>query len=139
MAKDSSRLERALLQGVVDANLSLPFSGDNMPFDRPDDGTPWGRALVLPSQPSVFTLGDDGEDAHAGVLQIDLNYPLMQGTADVSAKADEVEEFFKAGRRLQYSGAEVLILSCGRSRGREVDGWYRVSMTVSWSARVPRN
>lgn len=132
-------LRGALMQGVEDSPLGLPFAVENAPFDKPEDKSPWASTFVLMNLPSVATLGSEGQDAHDGILQIDLNYPLMTGEAAVTAKADELTDFFKAGKRLAHLGVELIVTSCGRSRGREVDGWYRVSMTVSWSARVPRN
>lgn len=134
-----SGLRGALMQGVEDSPLDLPCAVENSPFEKPMDQSPWASAFVLPNQPSVATLGSEGQDAHDGILQIDLNYPLMTGEAAVTAKADELSDFFKAGKRLAHGGVELTVVSCGRSRGREVDGWYRVSMTVTWEARVPRN
>lgn len=134
-----SGLDGALMQGVVDSPLAIPFAFPNAPFDKPTGGQPWANVFVLANQPSVATLGHEGEDAHDGILQIDLNYKLLSGTEAVTAKADELTDFFKAGKRLAHGGIEVTVASCGRSRGREVDGWYRVSMTITWSARVPRN
>ena len=134
-----SGLRGALMRGVEDSPLGLPYAAENSPFTKPTDQSPWASAFVLMNQPSVATLGDEGQDAHDGILQIDLNYPLMTGEAAVTAKADELSDFFKAGKRLAHSGVELTVASCGRSRGREVDGWYRVSMTVTWFARVSRN
>jgi hypothetical protein len=139
MANPYAGLRKALMQGVQDSPLALPCAVENAPFDKPTDQSPWASAFVLMNQPSVATLGAEGQDAHDGVLQIDLNYPLMTGEAAVTAKADELSDFFKAGKRLANSGVELTVASCGRSRGREVDGWYRVSMTVTWFARVSRN
>ena len=139
MANAYGGLRGALMQGVVDSPLGLPCAVENSPFEKPTDQSPWASAFVLPNQPSVATLGSEGQDAHDGILQIDLNYPLMTGEAAVTAKADELSDFFKAGKRLAHSGVELTVASCGRSRGREVDGWYRVSMTVTWFARVSRN
>lgn len=136
---ESSKLNAALMQGVVDCALALPLAVENAKFDKPTDGSPWAAVFIIPNQPSVATLGDEGEDAHDGIVQIDLNYPLGKGEAAVRAKADQVASFFKAGKRLPYQGVFATVSSCGRSRGREVDGWYRVSMTVTWFARVPRN
>jgi len=128
------------MQGVVDATLGMPIGIENASFpNKPTDGSPWAAVFILPNQPSVATLGYEGEDAHDGIVQIDLNYPLGKGEAAVRAKADQVASFFKAGRRLSYQGAYATVSSCGRSRGREVDGWYRVSMTITWFARIPRN
>lgn len=134
-----SGLRKALMQGVEDSPLGLAYAVENSPFNKPTDQSPWAAVHLLPNQPSVATLGDEGQDAHDGIMQIDLNYPLNTGEAAVTAKADELTDFFKAGKRLAHSGVELTVASCGRSRGREVDGWYRVSMTVTWFARVSRN
>lgn len=138
MAK-TDKLTSALLQGVVDCNLGLVTALENTKFNKPTGATPWAAVFILYNPPFVATLGHEGEDGHDGVLQIDLNYPLGNGEGAVRAKADAVAEFFFAGRRLPHQGVFATVTSCGRSRGREVDGWYRVSMSVVWSARIPRN
>lgn len=134
-----SGLRKALMTGVETSPLSLPYASENAPFHKPMGQNPWAATFILINQPSVATLGDEGQDAHDGILQIDLNYPLMTGESAVTAKADELSDFFKAGKRFAHSGVELIVVSCGRSRGREVDGWYRVSMTIFWSARISRN
>lgn len=135
-----SGLDKALRQSVIDANMSLPYAPvENFPFEKPSALLPWAAIFILENQPSVATLGHEGQDAHDGILQIDLNYPLNSGTAAVTAKADQLTDFYKAGKRFAHSGVELTVTSCGRSRGREVDGWYRVSMTIPWFARVSRN
>lgn len=126
------------MQGVVDSPLDLPFAVENSPFDKPAGGAPWAATFILANQPRVATLGSQGQDDHNGILQIDLNYPLMTGESAVMAKADELAVFFKAGKRLALSGIELMVTSCGCSRGREAEGWYRVSVTVTWVARVSR-
>lgn len=139
MASPFSGLRSALMQGVADSPLAIPYSGENEPFDGKPTDSPWASVFVLPNQPSPATLGSEGQDAHDGVLQIDLNYPLMAGEADVMSKADELSSFFHAGKNLVSGATGLTVISCGRSRGREVDGWYRVSMTIAWEARVSRN
>lgn len=134
----NTNLRAALIQGCVDS-VGLPTKFENMPFDKPEGQSPWAAAYVLPSAVFVATLGHEGENDHNGLLQIDLNYPLLTGEADVMSKADELENFFQAGKRLVHAGVELTVQSCYRGSGREVDGWYRVSVTVTWDARVPRN
>lgn len=138
-ANPFSGLRKALVQGVEDSPLDLPYAAENSPFSKPTDQSPWAAVHIFMNQPSVATLGAEGQDAHDGIMQIDLNYPLNTGEAAVTAKADGLTDFFKAGKRLAHSGVELTVSSCGRSRGREVEGWYRVSMTVTWFARVSRN
>lgn len=134
-------IDTALLQAVVDANLGLPIAQENAPFDKPTDGSPWAAAFVVPSPGGVraVTCGEQGEDEQVGYMQIDLNYPLHRGVAAARTKGDAVSEHFPLGRALSHGVARVTVASCSRSRGLEVDGWYRVSITVSWYARVPRN
>ncbi len=139
MTDHISSIDSALHKGVVDCDLGLPTAVANSPFDKPPGGAPWAAVHVLPNPTRPATLGDGGEDAHDGIMQIDLNYAPGTGRAEVLSKAGEVASFFKAGTRLQHGGVTVTVASCSRSRGREVDGWYRVSMTVAWYARTPRN
>lgn len=140
MANPYAGLRAALMQGAVSAlGSDFPLAQDNAPFDDKPSSGPWAAAFPFINQPSVATLGSEGQDAFDGILQIDLNYPLNTGEAAVTAKADGLYQYFKAGKRLAYSGVELTVTSCGRSRGREVDGWYRVSMTISWFSRVSRS
>lgn len=141
MATHNEDIDKALLQSYEDLGLGLPVTMENIQFDKPTDGSPWVGVWVIPSTNGVraVTCGSYGEDEHVGILQVDLNYPLLKGVADVRAVADQVASFYTAGKRLTHGRAKVTVTSCSRSRGREVDGWYRVSMTISWYARVPRN
>jgi hypothetical protein len=140
MSAAFDKLSKALIQGAVDAlPAGFPLAGENLPFDKPTDGSRWGAVFVFHNPPSPATLGDEGEDAHDGFMQIDLNHKALSGDAASNALADQVAAYFKAGRPLVNGGVKATVVSCGRSRGREVDGWYRVSMTVTWRSRVPRN
>ena len=123
------------------------FADENTAFENqafePTPGTPWAQLFLVPSQPSAASLGDSGLDEHTGFLQIDLNYPINEGTGAINIKADEIRAHFKAGARFvddefSQDPQSVLIRSCGRSNGRNVNGWYRVSITVFWSAWTQR-
>lgn len=135
----NTNLRAALVQGLLDMPVGLPTQYPNMPFEKPSAQEPWARAFILPNTPYVATLGAEGEDGHDGIMQVDLNYPLETGEADVMSKADQFDDFFKAGKRLVHGGVSLTVTSCGRSDGREVDGWYRVSISVAWTSRVARN
>lgn len=128
------------MQGVIDCDMGLPFAVENAPFDKPAE-TPWASVWIVPSPGGVraVTCGDAGEDEHVGIVQVDLNYPMRRGTRDQRLMCDKLATFFVAGRRMISGLANVLVVSCDKSMGREVDGWWRVSMTVTWRARVARN
>lgn len=131
-------IRKALYQAVVNCGLGIPVAGDNMPFDKPTPPTPWAAARILPGQASAVTLGGSGEDEHRGILQLDLNYGLRLGEAELMEKIGVVAGYFVAGLKLTYGSTVVYIRSCSRSQGREVDGWWRVSISVVWWARHAR-
>jgi len=110
-------------------------SYENAAFVKPSITTPWASVFIVPNQPSVESFEADG---HTGFMQVDVNYPANTGTGAAITKADSVAQYFKAGTRIAYGGQQVQIQSCGRSQGRPVDGWYRVSLTINWTAYVPR-
>ncbi len=110
---------------------------ENRPFTPPKD-EPWATFWFFPVQPVVASLGAGGADEQRGFAQIDLNYPQGDGVADIGAKAVAIGIVFKAGARFAYSGQEVVILSCGCSEGRIVNGYYRVSITIQFYAHITR-
>lgn len=129
-------LEKALLTGVVGCALGMPVALENAPFDKPSG--PWAATFIIANQPSPRTLGDGGEDEHDGILQIDVNYPRLSGRAATLAMVGQITSYFYAGRALVYGATTVRVSSCGKPRSREVDGWYRTSLTIEWYARIAR-
>lgn len=134
----NTELRAALVQGVVSCALAIDTAYPNVPFEKPAPNTPWAAVSVIPGPARVASLGDGGEDEHLGVLQIDLNYPLRQGEVAQNVKADVIASYFQAGRALVSGGTTVTVVSCAKSAAREVDGWYRVSMSINWYARARR-
>lgn len=110
---------------------------ENVDFTPPNDA-PWASFFFVPSQPAVATCGPDGQDEVPGFAQIDLNYPLNGGTQDIESKFEDIRNVFTAGARFVYQGQEVVIRSCGRSQGRVVNSFYRVSITVAFYAHINR-
>jgi hypothetical protein len=116
---------------------AIPIEGENQQFNRPTNST-WAVLSFVPNQPSVETLGNQGQDYVNGFVQIDLHYPDASGDAQARADFETVRGFFKAGFRFTDSGQQVIILNCGRSQGRASGNWYVVSITISWYALIPR-
>lgn len=109
----------------------------NTKFDVPAN-KPWVKFNHMPNQPEAFTLGEDGTDYADGLIQLDLNYPPDTGTGDALGKADAMRVLFRVGSRFLYDGTEVIIRSCGSGPGRQVDGFYRVTVTISYYAIIQR-
>lgn len=130
-------VQRALIGAVATQLASIPTAYENEKFTKPSDAK-WAEVFFLPNDPSVETLGADGEDRTDGLVQINMNYPVGTGGAAARNDFESIRAAFPAGARPAYNGQEAVILSCGRSSGRVVDGWYRVSITISWYALIPR-
>lgn len=135
IAKVRSALVQAWVDGAFFPQAQVAY--ENFPFEPPKD-KPWASVYFMPVQPIVATLGAGGKDEQRGFLQIDLNYPVGSGEKDVAAKADAIRDTFKAGYAFSYSGQEARVVSCGRSGGRVVDNYYKVSITIQFYAQIVR-
>lgn len=132
-----NKVQQALVGAAKTSLGATPAAYENEPFTKPS-GAKWAEVFFLPNDPSVETLGGDGQDRVDGIVQVNLNYPTGTGGSAARADYESIRASFPAGARPAYNGQEVVILSCGRSTGRIVDGWYRVSITISWYALIPR-
>jgi hypothetical protein len=130
-------IHKALLAGVR-ACVELPLAGTNLPFEKPTGGQPWARALVISNEPSAATLGDGGADEADGILQVDLNFPLFEGSAGVTAAAEQVRVYMRPGRILGYGDARVHLAGLAAPSSAEVSGYHRLTLTINWFARLTR-
>lgn len=131
-------IRSALVEAVKACLPDLPTAFENLRFDKPQPGSPWAAMFLLPVNSTVETLGDGGFDLKTGILQLDLNYPLLSGEYDQLVSAGKIAAYFKAGNRFSYGGHQVMCVSCNRSRGREVAGYWKVSVSVVWRAFAQR-
>lgn len=135
ITKIRSGLVKVFTDGAFFDATKVAF--ENVAF-TPPPSAPWASVFFLPNQPSVATLGAGGQDQVTGVMQIDLNYPTNSGEADILAKFEAIKNAFTVGVRPIYQGQEVSIRSCGRSQGRVVGNFYRISITVMFYAQINR-
>lgn len=130
--------EQCLVRAYTNASTGLPTKYENIPFDKPVDDSPWAAVWYMPNTPVGVTAGEGGLDEITGIFQIDLNYPLNSGTKAARDMANKVMDAFPQGHNLMYNDAWVRPRQIGRTQGREVDGWWRVSVTVVWYSRLQR-
>lgn len=129
-------VENALMQSYQDAGLSLPTAYENVGFDKPS--TAWASVFHLPDPPEMYSLSEDGFDEATGILQVDINVPADSGTAVANGHFDTLRAHYKAGARFTSGGQQVVILRCGKSQGRVIDGFYRISISIYWIAYIQR-
>lgn len=110
---------------------------ENVAF-TPPTGTPWFAFHFVPAASKIVTLGPNGKDEENGFVQIDINVPALDGEGRLRSLYARLKTCFPSASSLIYAQQSVSILSVSRSGGREVDGFYRVSVTVRWKAQVTR-
>ncbi len=137
---DISDVRSAIVKRFIDEEFfdEAHLSFENVAYEPPS-GEAWAKIYFMPTDPIVATLGDEGQDRVDGLVQIDLNFPLNQGTADIGEMATRIRNLFTVGSRPAYCGQEVVIKACGRSQGREVNGFYRISVSVYFYAHINRS
>lgn len=130
----------ALAQGFTDGNFFPPadVAWENVTFAPRTGDKPWAKFTFVPTQPFPDTLGQGGLDRVDGFVQIDLNYPIGDGDSAAMDMYVEIAARFKAGARFTSNGQTVVIVSCGRSQGREFSGFYRISVTINFYAQIQR-
>lgn len=130
------RVRAALIEAYIDTNTGLTTVYENE--SAPEGTEPWAVFTLVPETLVPVTLGKGGEDEAKGIARIDLNYPLDTGEGTASAVFNLLREKFIAGQTFTNNGQPVRILSCGRAQGKAVNGWYQVSISINWSARIKR-
>ena len=119
---------RAAMPALVDATA---YEGASF---TPTVGQKWAQLTNLRASADPVTLGTGGQDEHSGVFQIDVNVPEDTGTATLLADADTLRAYFVAGRSFTYQTQSVRVRRADVSPIRRVDGWLRVSVSVTYSA-----
>ena len=130
---------------MVAANAFLTDNGiaagfiqwENKSFD-PAGKALWARVTHVPNPPTVATLGVGGRDRGTGFIQIDLNIPEGEADGVLRPWEDYAREFFVAGATFTKSGQVVRIISCAMGQGRNVDNWFRKSITVVYRSDFTR-
>lgn len=136
MANAQSAMTKAFIDGNFFAKTKTQWP--NMKFEPPASGA-WAAFWWIPNEPSVATLGRDGDDDVDGIVQIDLNFPLNAGIKETNDKADAIRTRFVAGSRWSYSGQEVVVKSCGAGSGSVDKGFWKTPVTIMFYARINRS
>lgn len=132
------KINAALVSGLTAAALGLPMGNEGKNFTPPAVTAPWAAWFNLPASTDVASLGVGGNDETVGVFQVDLNYPLNDGTANILAAVQKLRDYFVAGRRLVYQGQTVKVERVTRNNLRPVDGWQRINVSIFYSAYTIR-
>lgn len=98
----------------------------------------WASIFFVPNQASVVSLGTGGLDRQTGFMQIDFNVPQNTGDGAFNAWEDAARAEFIAGKSYTLNGISTIIINAGFGPGRNVDSWFRKSLTISYRADLTR-
>ncbi|UZT28685.1 hypothetical protein pD_gene0078 [Vibrio phage 033B] len=137
MAANFYRIEQILVKAYRAIGLDLPTGYPNRDLKEKPDGL-WVSLDNIRGISTVATLGSEGRDHNPGIFQINVNYPLNKGTKHVNQTCDEIASAFPAGTSFTDQGVFVKVSGCTVDEGREVEGYWRGSVSVSYYSRNAR-
>lgn len=132
------RINAALVAGLTATALGIPIANEGKNFTPPAVTLPWAAWFNLPASTDPSSLGAGGMDETVGVFQVDLNYPMNDGTGNILAAVQKLRDYFVAGRRLVYQTQCVHIERVTRNNLRPVDGWQQINVSIYYSANTIR-
>ena len=127
-------IDQALTQAFLDAAFGLPIAHENIPY-VPTDAA-YAELAFAPNDITPLTVADTDETD--GVMQVTLRYPLNQSSIPAKQKADEILGAFPIGSKFTHGGQAVQIARARRSNGVAEDGWYAITITLSYRAFLRR-
>ena len=130
----SVKIDQALTQAFIDGAFGLPIAHENIPY-VPTDAA-YAELSFSPNDITPLTVSDTDETD--GVMQVTLRYPLNQGAMPAKQKAGEIFETFRIGSIFKHLGQTVRIVRARRSSGVAEDGWYAITITLSYRAFLRR-
>ena len=132
-------IHKALIDGFKALNLPYPLSEPNRELKDSEKGdSAWLKVSILDAPTNVATLGLSGTDNNPGIMQIDVNVPQNEGSGLQLQIVDTICSNFPTGKSLQYSGQAVKITNSSISGIRNVGGFARRSVSISYYARTKR-
>jgi hypothetical protein len=121
------------LDTAVGAVSGIPALVLENVINRPTSGTSFTRTTLLPARPNRLTVGVSGRDELFGMYQVDLYYPIGQGSTNALTAADLVVNAFPRTWSVAVNSDVLRVTQSWVEAGREVNGWYAVSVILQWS------
>lgn len=135
-AKVKAAVMKAIENRIALLDPTVEVAWPNKKFKTPAGS--WIRVSYMPSQDSAETLGEGGEQELLGMAQLDVNILTDIGEKTQNLILAQLEAYFVPGKNFTYQSQTVNFVSCNRSPGRIVDGFFRVSLSVSFYSRYFR-
>lgn len=126
---------QCLINSFIVGNFGLSIAHENIDFD-PDFGTPYAEIKVLENDKSGYSVSTS--DNTDGILQIILRYPINDGAINIRTKSQLIEDYYKIGKHFTYNNQEVIITGFNEYPGVPEIGWYKLVLSVKYTAFIKR-
>jgi len=132
----SIAVDQSLLHKFISifSSFSIDVAAENANY-TPVEGTAYAEVRLLPNPEQSYS----AETSRAtGMFRITLNYPLHAGAVEAKIKAEEIMTAYSALGCMTYDGARVTIVDVHRQGGFVLDGWYKMTISINYSAFISR-
>jgi len=129
-------IQSALIDAWNDGNFGLTTL---LPDRNENPTTDHARISFLPAVNIPATMGDDGTNEVAGIFQIDVMMRTGRGNGKILETVDTVCAAFPSGRRVSYSGQQVIIWGAALNGPKSEGGWLRATVSINFAAYVRRS
>lgn len=141
---EARALQREALRTRLWDTAGIPALRDmeNMKFDlrTVTPGSTWIRERTQFDGGRYTGLGSSAgipvRHAFSGAYLLDVFFPYKTGTVGADTLIGAIQGQFAPGSTLTAGAVQVLIGSCTVSSAADGDGWYMVSLTISWTSDV---
>lgn len=134
-----AKIRHALVTALEDSTFDLSTVYDNVGAFEPDPSIAYAEFFFMSNPPQPVTMGDDGEDLHTGIVQINLNYPLNGGIGEALDQVDYLRTVLKPSAPLVHESQVVRIRTCGISGPpQKVNGFYQIIVSITWRSMSAR-
>ena len=124
-------LKKAVIDGAFASSTQIVFENNE---DKADKSQQWLAVFILPAPAEQASLGGSGigTDSHAGIMQIDINAPILAGVSGLMQKADEINSYLKSGAIFQLNETCVSISNVSVSRVFTGQGFATLPVTIEY-------
>jgi len=130
------KIDQAFVSEFIAGNFGIPIAHENTAYDA-TNGAAYAEIGVLQNNVTPLTLNNS--DQTDGIFQVILRYPSNSGAMVAKQKTDDIFSHFRFGKTFRYGGVAVKTTSLQRQPGINEDGWYKIILTIAYTAIITRS
>ena len=120
-------------------NPEIPIAWPNVSF-KPNLSIGYLQAEVFQSDVESYALGFDTDNAHTGILQLNLFWPLGKGVIEAMEFASAMADYFKRGTQIGFDGITIGILRAPVVSGALTgEQFLQIPIRIQYTAEIPNN